>query len=110
MALRGLGEDVPEHCQHCIQNYEIRVCICLRRVSSFAGIHNVNTVYTQLISFFRSHPWYITGIVVTLRRFCFRQILSNVTAADTAFDQPHKEDQRDRVSRGIMDCSMASMD
>ena len=59
---------------------------------------------------FCSHPWYITGIVVTLRRFCFHQILSNVTVAGTVFDQLHKEDQRDRVLRGIMDFSMAAVD
>ena len=103
MALRGCGEAVPEYCQHCIQNYEIRVCICLFRVSPQADV-------CRLLMSFCSHPWYITGIVVTLRRFCFHQILSNVTVAGTVFDQLHKEDQRDRVLRGIMDFSMASVD
>ena len=100
MALRGLGEDVPEHCQHCIQNYEIRVCICLCRVFPQAD------VCSRLMSFC-SHPWYITGIVVTLRRFCFHQILSNVTDAGTVFDQLHKQDQLDRVLHCIMDLLVA---
>ena len=101
--LRGLGENVPEHCQHCIQNYEVRVCICFRRVFPQAD------VCSALMSFLGSHPWYIIGIGVTLRRFGFHQILSNVTAAGTVFDQLHKQDQRDRVLHCIIDLVMAWM-
>ena len=80
--------------------YTIRVCICLCRVFPQSDV-------CSLLLSFCSRPWYITGIVVTLRRFCFHQILSNVTVAGTVFDPLHKEDQLDRVLPCVLELLVA---